>query len=244
MPKSGPPSNTCGIYPHRTTPGSPSPSTSIRCQRVAKSQPSQREAVRCASQPDVLYVPRPDPSSTTEHRYTTSHHTKIIRLPPSIVCFGGGKFQASLRQSVSRSGCTDRIHTTPGSPPPLSMMIKGTMAGHSGLPHVNGLCARSQIPRWQNTITTAAAACAGGRFWQDGLAVATKGRPRGTPEGTTGTPKEGSEHELPVLAQVCPRRCTSMPSRRSWLAAWQVARGLREAKRCLHQRNQKFEASR
>ena len=141
VPKSDPPSTTFGIYPHRTTPGSPSPSTSIRCKRVAKSQPSQWEAVRCASQSDVLYVSRPDPSSTTEHRYTTSHHTKIIRLPPSIVRFGGGKFQTSLRQSASRSGCTDRIHTTPGSPPSSSMMIKGTMAGHSGLPRVNG-CAR------------------------------------------------------------------------------------------------------
>ena len=41
VPKSDPPSTTFGIYPHRTTPGSPSPSTSIRCKRVAKSQPSQ-----------------------------------------------------------------------------------------------------------------------------------------------------------------------------------------------------------
>ena len=164
-PKPDPPSTTGGIYP-------PSHHTRIaitinihtmqkggKIPLIAVGGGAVRQSV---GRP--IAVSRPDPSWTTEHRYTTSHHTKIISLPPSIVCFGGGKFQASLRQSVSRSGCTDRIHTTPGSPPSLSMMIKGTMAGHSGLPRVNGLCARLQIPRWQNTITTAAAACAGGRF--------------------------------------------------------------------------------
>ena len=60
--------------------------------------------------------------------------------------------QHALRTHYSCFRCRRRVRRS----------AKGIIAGHSGLPRVNGLCAaRLQIPRWQNTVTTtAAAACA------------------------------------------------------------------------------------
>ena len=78
-PKSDPPSTTDGIYP-------PSHHTRIaititihtmqkggKIPAIAVGGGAVRQSV---GRP--IAVSRPDPSSTTEHRYTTSHHTKII----------------------------------------------------------------------------------------------------------------------------------------------------------------------